>query len=445
LKRNVLKYTLYFLAATFLFVFFNACEEPSRVGLEIQPPGDQLNVVFCDTISLVTYTVLEDSIRTDETSSNLLGYYYDPVFGKHTAGFYTQIRLSSNAPTFGSVPIVDSLILSLGYTSYYGDTSSLQSVKVYEISDDIYRDSSYYSNSELNITGELLGSKTFYPRPTSKMYIDDDTLSAQLRIPLDTLLGKEFLELEGSSQLADNTGFLEYFKGLYVAAMPNSGTGCIMSFDLLTSSSAVTLYYHNSGNDTTKKYVFAINEYSARINHFNHSNYIYADPYLRSEIFGDTTKGDSILYLQGMAGLKIRIQYPYIKDLVKNGKIAINKADLIVPVDNNDATLDDFAPPEKLVLIEEKEGNIRFLLDQYEGAAYYGGTYDATNKQYKFNIARHVQQVIDYDGITGKENLGLSLVVYTTDRPNKANRVVIKGSKRQSGRIRLQVTYTKLY
>lgn len=434
-----MKYALYFLGAVFLFVFFAACEKPSEVGLEIQPPGDKLDVVYCDTISLVTYTVLEDSIRTDETSSNLLGCYNDPVFGKNTAGFYTQIMLSSNAPTFGSSPVVDSLILSLRYKGYYGDTLTPQSVKVFEISDDIYKDSSYYSNREINITGELLGSKTFYPLPTDSVYVGGDTLPAQLRIHLNSTWLQDIWNTSGSPQLANNAGFLEYFKGLYVTGMPINGTGCIMSFDLLSYLSNVILYYHNSDNDSLE-YVFVIDENSARFNHFNHSKYLYADPYLRSEIYGDTAKGDSILYIQGMAGLKIRIQYPYLKDLVKNGRVAINKADLIIPVDDNDATLEDFAPPEKLVLIEEKDGNIRFLLDQYEGSAYYGGTYDATNKQYKFNIARHVQQVID--GI--KENLGLSLVVYTTDRPNKANRVVINGSKRTE-KLRLLVTYTKLY
>lgn len=442
MKPNILKIALFIIAAAFIFALFHACEKPSEIGLEIQPPGDQLNVIYCDTISLITYSVLEDSIRTDETSYNLLGYYNDPVFGKHTAGFYTQIRLSSNAPSFGENPHVDSLVLSLRYKSYYGDTLAPQSIKVYRIAEDIYKDSSYYSNRELHITGELLGSKTFYPTPTDSIYVGEDTLSALLRVRLDTncALGHYFLGLAGQTEISDNTNFLEFFKGLYLTAVPATSTGCVMSFDMLNYLSNVTLYYHNDGNDSLK-YIFVVNENCARFNHFNHSRYVYADPYLKSEIYGDTTKGDSLLYLQGMAGLKIRIQYPYIRDFVKNGRIAINNAELIIPVEESDITLDRYVPPDKLVLIEEKDGQIRFLLDQYEGSAYYGGTYDSDKQQYKFNISRHVQQVID--GI--KENLGLSLVVYTTDRPNKANRGIIKGSKRQAEKLRLLITYTKLY
>jgi hypothetical protein len=143
-----------------------------------------------------------------------------------------------------------------------------------------------------------------------------------------------------------------------------------------------------------------------------------------------------------MAGLKIRIQYPYLKDLVKNGRIAINKADLIVAVDNNySSSLSMYTSPPQLVLIEEQDGKMRFLLDQYEGIPYYGGTYSSSKKEYKFNIARHIQQVID--GI--KDNIGLYLVVWTSDRPNTANRVVLNGTQRQSGNLRLNLTYTKLY
>lgn len=445
MKSLILKYALYFPVVVLISALFSACEKPSEIGLEVQPANDQLNVIYCDTISLVTYSVLEDSIRTDETSSNLLGYYEDPVFGKHTAGFYSQIRLSSNAPTFGANPHIDSLVLSLRYKGYYGDTLAPQSVKVYQVTDAMYKDSSYYSNRELHITGTLLGAKTFYPTPTDSVYVGEDTLAALLRIRLDNncVLGSNFLTLEGASQISDNTNFLDYFKGLYVTAVPATSTGCIMSFDLLNNLSGVTLYYKNdTGGDTLEyKYSFVVNENCARFNHFDHARYLYADPYLKSEIYGDTAKGDSLLFLQGMAGLKIKIQYPYLRDLVKSGRIAVNNAELIIPVEENDATMDRYVPPEKLVLIEEKDGQIRFLLDQYEGTGYYGGTYDEDKKQYKFNISQHIQQVID--GI--KENLGLSLVVYTTDRPNKANRVIIKGSKRQAEKLKLLITYTKLY
>jgi len=443
LKRISLNSTSFYITLFFVVsIFWFACEKPSEIGLEIQPPGDKLNVVYCDTITLNTYSVLEDPILTNSTAYNLLGSYYDPIFGKNSASFYSQMRISSNAPTFGSNPVCDSLVLSLRYANYYGDTLTPQTVRVYRVAEDFYKDSSYYSNKELQITGELLGSKTFYPHPIDSIVVDSEKYPAHLRIPLDKSLGNIFLGLAGSSVLSDNTNFLDYFKGLYVTTTPvnGNGEGCIMAFNLLSSLSNVALYYKNDDNDTTSmKFYFVFNEYSARFNHYNHSNYLYADPYLRSEIYGDTTKGDSLLYLQGTAGLKVKIKYPYLNNLTNAGKIAINNAEMIIPVEENGLNTDKYNPPSKLILLEEKDGSIRYLLDQSN--SYFGGTYDTTNLQYKFNISQHIQQVID--GV--KENLGLSLMVYPTYRPNYPNRVVIKGCRRQSEKIRLIITYTKLY
>lgn len=419
-------------------IFISSCEEPDVIGLEVQPPGDQLNLEHTDTISLITYTMREDSIRSDETVLALAGQYSDPVFGVHSSSFYTQLRLASNNADFGANPVADSIVLTLVYKAVYGDTNTQQTIKVYELNQDIYRDSSYYSNNSF-VTGTLLGSKSFVPKPLDSVKVDSVNKAPHLRVTLSPQLAQRFIDVSGSSNLSDNAAFLQFFKGLYITISPSGNPGAILSFDLLNSLSQVTMYYKNNTNDSLR-YNFVINENCARINHFNHHKYFYASSFLKSQVFGDTLKGDSILYLQSMAGLKVKIQYPFIKDLIANGKIAINKAELIIKLDDNDLTETDYAPPPQLVLLEEQSGKIRFIIDQYEGISYYGGLYTASKKEYRFNIARHLQQILDGQ----KDNLGLSLVIWTADRPNKANRVVLNGSKRVDP-IRLSISYTKLY
>jgi hypothetical protein len=356
------------------------------------------------------------------------------------------MRLESDAPTFGINPVCDSIILSLVYEKVYGDTTTRQTVKVYELAKDIYYDSTYYSNREFLTTGTPLGVKTFVPDAHDSITIkgtpDSGIYVPQLRIPLSLSLGQRIFNAVGTTSLSDNTKFPIFFKGLYLTSTSSSGEGSIMSFDLLNGSK-VTLYYHNSSDTLKHIYTFVIDNYCARINHFDHSKFQYANSYLKSEIFGDTSKGKNVLYLQSMAGLKIRILYPYIRNLKKYGKIAINKADLIVDVDDStDVSTSKYAPPYELVLVDEKNGVIRFLTDLTSGGVtYFGGIYNSTAKEYKFNIARQIQQVID--GI--EDNDGLSLLVWTADRPNTANRVVLKGTKRKTGNLRLQITYTKLY
>ncbi len=419
-------------------IFISSCKEPDTIGLEVQPPDDQLNLEHTDTLSLVTYTVLDDSIRSDETVLALAGQYSDPVFGIHSSSFYTQLRLSSNNADFGANPVADSIVLTLVYKAVYGDTNTQQTIKVYELNQNIYRDSSYYSNNSF-LTGSLLGTKTFVPKPLDSVKVDSVKKAPHLRVKLSPQLAQRFIDVSGSSSLSDNATFLQFFKGLYITMTPSGNPGAILSFDLLNSLSQVTMYYKNNASDSLK-YNFVINENCARINHFNHHRYFNASSYLKSQIKGDTIKGDSVLFIQSMAGLKVKIKYPYLKNLIANGKIAINKAELIIKLDNDDLSETDYAPPPQLVLLEEQSGKIRFIIDQYEGISYYGGLYTASKKEYRFNIARHLQQILDGE----KENLGLSLVVWTADRPSKANRVVLNGSKCKDP-IRLSISYTKLY
>jgi hypothetical protein len=431
----------------FLLSLISACKEPDSIGLGVQPSGDKLNVVYCDTTTLVAYTVKDDTIRTDETQYNLLGSNRDPVFGRNEASFYTQALLPSNAPNFGTSR-VDSIMLSLAYSgtsSVYGDTNSLMTVKVYELAQSIYQDSTYYSNREFLTDNVPLAIKTFIPKPRDSVLVGKSKLAPQLRVRLDTSLGHRLINA-GTTALSDNTNFPQFFKGIYVMASPATSAGAIISFDLLNPLSNITLYYHKSGDTTAYSYNFIMDGSTvARINHFNHTKYFYSDPYLRNELSGDTMKGNKVLYAQSMAGLKVRIRYPYLKNLTKNGRIAINKAVLIIPVDDSTyapvSSLSTYAPPNQMVLLEEQNGLIRYLLDQYEGTSYYGGIYNSAKKEYRFNIARHVQQVVD--GI--KDNLGLYLVVWTANRPSTANRVVLRGPKCHTNNLRLDITYTKLY
>jgi hypothetical protein len=427
-----------------LVSLFSACKEPDSIGMGVQPTRDMLNVVYCDTSTLIAYTVKDDSIRTDNTVYNLLGSNNDPVFGKNTASFYTQVQLSANNPVFGTSAMFDSLVLSLTYSGVscvYGDTNSPMTVKVYQMAQSIYNDSVYFSNRDFLTSSAPLAIKTFIPKPRKNVIVGKDTFAPQLRIRLSDNLRDLFGQQPTTTSFANNTNFLQFFKGIYVMATPAAGEGSIISFDLLNPQSQISLYYHNSTDTTSFSFVMD-NGGAERINHFNHTRYLYANPYLLSELNGDSIKkGSKILYVQSMAGLKVRIEYPYIQNLVKKGRIAINKAQLVIPVDDStDISLPSYAPPYQLVLVEELGGLYRFLVDQDEGTSYYGGVYNSTAKTYTFNIALYLQRVLN--GL--EPNLGLYLEVWTGDRPSTPNRVVLKGPKRHPG-MSLNITYTKLY
>ena len=110
---NTMRKTLSFSASFFkltLFLLsigtlFNSCKESDTLGGNLLPPGDQSLFKTSSKFNLTTFTVKEDSIKSDDLSLSLLGSYVDPVFGKSTASLITQFVSSTNQLDFGSNPI----------------------------------------------------------------------------------------------------------------------------------------------------------------------------------------------------------------------------------------------------------------------------------------------------------------------------------------------------
>ncbi|MCF8299372.1 MAG: DUF4270 domain-containing protein, partial [Saprospiraceae bacterium] len=399
MARSILRrWAIITIVITPLVFLFSACEEPDIVGMEVHPDIDNINIFFSDTASILSYSEIEDSLRTDETDLNLLGSYKDPVFGTSTANFCTQLRLSSNDVSFGTSPVFDSLVLSLVYNGYYGDNSFQHNVMVYELIEDIYSDSDYYSFQPFLYDNTELANITFVPNFDDSVLVDGEMQAPQLRINLNQILGDKFLQTALSTDLSDNDNFLKFFKGLYLKVPTASSGGSILYFDTQSALSKLTLYYHNSTDTTT--YNFVINENCARVNMFDHNDYIDADNDLKNQIFTDTNLGQTKLYIQSMGGIRTKLQFPNLKNFFDKGKIAINSALLIVSVDQTDLTISDFEAPARLRLVKlDKNGVIDIIpvTDAFVGDSYFGGFYNETKKEYQFNLQLHIQEILNGD------------------------------------------------
>jgi hypothetical protein len=78
------------------------------------------------------------------------------------------------------------------------------------------------------------------------------------------------------------------------------------------------------------------------------------------------------------------------------------------------------------------------LPDANEGDSYLGGSYNSTTQEYRFNIARYIQQVLTGE----KNNNGLYLLA--GNGSINANRVVLGGAGSSTLPMKLNITYTKL-
>lgn len=443
---------LHFLFTTLVFsllavlVLFSCKKDPYEIGIDLLPPSDTINVKSTDTCTVIAYSERIDSIATSNCSALSLGSLDDPVFGKSTISLYTQVQPSSSSVDFGVNPVVDSLVLMLYYSGYYGDTTSQQKVRVYEISDDLHIDSGYFSNQRKQVYPNLLAEKTFKPRPRDSVKVGDNKFAAHLRINLTQFtnyLGNKLL-YGPPSVYATTAMFNTFMKGLYVETQQINNGGALLNLDISDRISTMILYFHNQADDSLI-YPFLVNTSCARFLHIDHNNYINADQDLKQQILNrDTLLGKNMLYLQGLGGTRIKFRMPYMMNFSKNRKLAINDALLLLENPQTDSSL---SAPANLILLRDSAGYVGSVIDENEGSGYFGGMYNKTSRSYYFRLTRHIQKLISGYYPVNRElyiqvNNPLNSIIYP-------NRVMINGYKPLTpgatpSRFRLQITYTLL-
>ena len=345
-------------------IFMNqSCEnEFSEIGTDIVgTPGFEIKK---KTYPVTTYNKKITPFQSNGLAENLLGYYYDPVFGASTVNFVGQLTPTSLAPNFGENTVLDSVVLTIPYnstvsteddTSYeldslYGGTES-ESIKLsifrnnyylraFDPSGDLDATQNYYSNGSLaqgetigasELEGQLLYySDNYYPKAKSigLKEVNEETgelevtstISPSLRIPLygssteNTSVPDGFWEglifaKEEDEVLSKTSSFYEHFRGLYFKVEPNTiENKNLVQLNFSSASSNVTLYYtydqittvDGVENTTNVQGEYEMTFSGNRVNIFNNE---FNTSILQT--IGDTStdaEGDDYLYLKGGEG-----------------------------------------------------------------------------------------------------------------------------------------------
>jgi len=427
------------LIVLFLIVFAFGCKnEYDIIGLNLQDPDEILGNAFSDTTTLTAYSIREDSINTTKLSNSILGYIKDPVFGLTQAGIYSQYLLSGSSVNFGTNPVLDSVILTMQYAGFFGDTLSPLTIKVYELTESLVKDTKYYNFTPTECSNQNLVFRNYQllPKPTTPITIDTVTYDSHIRIRLSNALGTRFLN--NPSQLADNATFLEFFKGLYIVATASGGSGSLLYVNMTSSVSGINIYYHN--DEGAKKYALVSNSNAVFYNSFSHDYSQSTDNIFKDQVLnGNTSLGKQKLYAQPLAGVKTKIDFPYLQKTFKDQDVVINKAELVISNVSEDELY--FFQPYSLGLQAIVDNGISYLPDDayYTSSSYFGGTYDSDTKEYRFRITQYIQQLI----LQSEGGLGIYLVV--SGAGIRGNRLIFAGTDigyNPTNRLRLELTYT---
>lgn len=425
-----------------LALTFASCKKsPETIGNNLISDSDFIGIYHTDTVAISCHSYL-DSVGTKNVINALLGSMSDPVFGLSQAGFCTQFHISAEGQSFGEHPIMDSLVLQLGLSGYYGDTMTWLTVHAYMLTDSLSSYETYYNHSEISFDAtDQANSFQFRPRPNTKVHvIGSDTLTQPIiRIPLSADLGNYLMNLDPQAYSKPDL-FKELFKGLRLQCEPSAGCGSVSYINLTNNTvTQLQLYYHDAmtpGN--SMRYNFYVTSSDTYFNQVTH-DYSQGDAAFISQVVdGDTILGQQIIYVQTMGGVRTKVSFPNFThwcDTLEGRHIVINDAKLIIPASLVDTSV--FTAPKTMVLVGfNADGSTYLLPDYLEGTNYFGGTYNSKTNMVTFRISEYMQNLLNR-----KENYGLSLGI--NGAGYNAQRLILNGPEAPQGqKMHLEVTYS---
>jgi hypothetical protein len=437
------------LLLTGLFIWM-ACSKPTAFGSGLLENA-VADYAFTDTLTVNCTVLREDSVISSDLTSTgnyfLCGELNDPIFGKSTSEIYTLIKESTLSLDYSSVNYtnyhLDSLVmyLELAPAGVYGDTTAMQTIHVFQCDTAIDPAKTYYSNASY-VASKEIGTTTFFPRPNTKR----DSISGKttkgsfVRVPINTDFANMLLQIDSLKATID-TEFFKVVRGLKITTSANSTPGAMVAFNLNDQAFSFMRMYYKKDGDTTRRtsdYYFGGNKFCRYTHSYNGT--------IAGQQIGK--KSDNLMYVQGMTGLKVRVDIPYAHKLTG---IAVNEAKLVLG--SFDPGSSPWLLPANQLVFTQKQGDSTYVLTNdviYSlgsaltgGFAQFGGFPMAESHNgvamsvYHLRLNDRLQKTI-----AGKLDSTVFINVWTQNR--SPMRAVLGGPKNTTFPAKLALKYTKL-
>ncbi len=428
--------------------FFPSCNDPSSIGSDLIG-GDFLNLDYTDTVTIKAYTLRHDSVTTFdpielgvESQSYFVGNINDPVFGKTSASFYAQFNRSNIAsPNFTDAKL-DSVVLILPWdaANTYGRIDEMYTLEVLQMDESMSNSSYHFSNRSFK-TKPIAGTRIdVFPRPSDSVVVRvpnldsvvTQKLAPQLRIKLNQEFIDEFYK-PGSEVYFTDSLFQNFFKGLHIRAISqNSG---MLAFKARGSAAGIKLYLRR--DSVLTDYTFPIYFFNVVSSNFKHD---YTGSVAGKFIGQQGSKSDSLLFVQGMSGLNMFLEFPYVTSFPK---VIINKAELEFTILRLPEDRAIFDPVPQLFISEVRGDSIvaiddaTFALNKAGDKFYkiFGGNI-YNGQKYRFNISSHFQKMIE-----AKRSNKMRVEVYI--KAEHPHRVVLAGPSHSVSPAKLKLSMTR--
>lgn len=353
IKKGTNSFTRFFSFFSILFsitvLVSVSCTKINEFSIGDNFVESQTHLTVVDTFKIDVSTVLLDSLYTSGVSVAYGGRYQDEEFGKIECTSYFNLNYQ-NFTTIDDDAVYDSAALVLSYSGFVlGDTTSLLSLNVHRVTEDIkpFSNNYLYNNTSFDYQAEPLGSIMFYPEPTS----GDSTIS----IPLNAL-GEEMFNLikNREEEVSSSDWFLSYLKGFAITTGEQGNA--IIGFTADESHILLKIYYHeNTALPVDRSELPSISIGMGQSTYmFNSLNHDFSNSPLdgiretNNEIA--SSESGNKAYLQGVTGLLPKFRFPTLQNVLMEKRWKVLKAELVFePVSNSYSKI---ALPERLYLYE---------------------------------------------------------------------------------------------
>lgn len=340
-----------------------ACEAPKEIGLA---PSTPVDVLYTDTLTITRTTIQLDSVRSNDQSTALVGRYTDPIFGQIESKAYIQLRPTTTLVVTDSGTtnvtsadriIVDSTKVRFPVNSiWYGDTTVSHEIVLSQLTDSL-RNINYDISSPGPAVNRVIARRTFKPRPSVI-----DTAGYISPIVIDNTIGSTIMSMANTNALlfssttgllVDPLAFRQKINRDFVLTSTSVAQAAVLG--ITPSESAIVTYFHVKGETFARAY-----ELPFTGKRFNQITANRGGTPLASLRPGQSlpTTTTARTYVQPGTGITTKLQFPSLTNLLKTGRIAINRADLVItPI----ASEDSKRPLPPYVVLAEIGANNRLV------------------------------------------------------------------------------------
>ncbi|MDP2162494.1 MAG: DUF4270 domain-containing protein [Flavobacterium sp.] len=403
------------LVVVFFIVFLSSCDKDfNTLGADIIG-DDHFDLLSYRDATITAFNQRTGIVQSNNLDVNPLGVYNNPVFGKTTAHFVTQLEVSSTNfnPVYGENIEVESVELTIPYfnvktdtnedgegtyrlDSIYGTALSKMKLEVFEngyfIRDldpdaNFTQSQKYFMDQKADFDANIVGPRLNDDEEVSQndqFFFDsaervvttvneDETETVTRFAPSMILkLNKNFfknkiLSSQGKSNMVNNNLFKNYFRGLYFKVDEISGQSNTLAL-LNFKQGKITIKYKedavSSDNEVTR--VDRTIELNLLGNTVSLQEVTNSPGYENALTNSNSTTGDPALFLKGGSGSVAIIDLftPEQLEDLRAQRWLINEANLTFFIDNE--TMGTNTPEPKRVFLYDlnnKRPLIDFALD----------------------------------------------------------------------------------